>query len=76
MISSLDPKLVFEVIRDEFGSLRARCLNARISTVGADLTELCDNLATAVEDHYSEEEAPGAGDIHLMFAGDEALPPG
>lgn len=72
MILSIDPKLIFEVFRDEFGHLSARCLNAGISSRGADLSELHDNLTAAIAAYFPGEDPPAANDVHLMFAGDDA----
>jgi hypothetical protein len=76
MIPSLDPQLIFEVFRDEFGHLSARCLNAGISTRGADLTELHDNLTAAIAAYFPGEEPPAASAVHLMFSPEDAVVPG
>ena len=73
MIPSVDPKLVFEVFRDEFGHLSARCLNAGISTRGADLSELHDNLTAAIAAYYPGEEPPAADAVHLIADREEGL---
>lgn len=73
MIRPVDPKLIFEVIQDELGHFSARCINARISTGGADLSELHDNLTAAIEAHFPGEEPPAAGEVHLVMADDNGL---
>ena len=73
MIPSVDPKLIFEVFRDEFGHLSARCLNAGIATKGADLNELHDNLTAAIAAYYPGEEPPAADAVHLIVDREEGL---
>lgn len=67
MLRSIDPKLVFEVFRDDCGQFSARCLNAHIVTRGSDIEELHDNLTAAVADHFPGEEPPSPDLIHLLM---------
>lgn len=73
MIPSVDPKLIFEVFRDDFGHLSARCLNAGISSKGVDLSDLHDNLTAAIAAYFPGEEPPSANTVHLMFAAEESI---
>lgn len=67
MIRSVDPDLIFELIRDELGHFSARCLNARIHAHGGDLNELHDNLTAAVAAYFPGETPPAAEAIHLVM---------
>lgn len=73
MIPSVDPKLIFEVFRDEFGHFSARCLNAGITSRGADLLELHDNLTAAIAAYFPGEEPPAADAVHLLLEPEEEL---
>ena len=67
MTPTVDPKLVFELIRDEFGRFSARCLNARIRSQGDDLEELHENLTAAIEAYFPGETPPSGDEVHFVM---------
>jgi hypothetical protein len=73
MIPKIDPELVFELVRDELGGFSARCLNARIRAVGADLDSLQENVTAAVAAHYDGRPLPDPKAIHFVMFGENAL---
>ncbi len=71
MLHTVNPELVFELIRDDLGHFTARCLSMGITARGADLNELHDNVTAAIAECYPEDTPPSAEAIHfIMFPQD------